>query len=130
LVLADNQSLSKSAPSTNVVDLLQDKPTPGMSKLLYVGVIVNEAITGTLQPILEDSADNSTYATAAAGPTLTAPAAGTVLYIPVPFETRRYLRVNWGGAPTAGKVTALITWDTQVNHGFAQAPALDNQPVA
>ena len=130
LVLADNQSLSKSAPSTNVVDLLQDKPTPGMSKLLYVGVIVNETITGTLQPILEDSADNSTYATAAAGPILTAPAAGTVLYIPVPFETRRYLRVNWGGTPTAGKVTALIIWDTQVNHGLAKAPALDNQPVA
>ena len=31
LVLADNQALTKSAPSTNVVDLLQDKPTPGMS---------------------------------------------------------------------------------------------------
>ncbi len=74
LVLADNQALTKSAPSTNVVDLLQDKPTPGMSKLLYLCVIVNEAITGTLQPILEDSADNSTYTTAASGPLMTAPA--------------------------------------------------------
>ncbi len=130
LVLADNQALTKSAPSTNVVDLLQDKPTPGMSKLLYLCVIVNEAVTGTLQPILEDSADNSTYTTAASGPLMNAPAAGTIVYIPVPFETKRYLRCNWGGAPTAGKVTAHFTWDLQVNHGFAQRPALDNQPVA
>lgn len=130
LVLADNQSLTAAAASTNVVDLGQDKPTPGMSKLLYLCVIVNEAVKGTLQPTLEDSADNKTFTTAASGPLLTAPAAGTILYVPVPFETKRYLRANFGGAPTAGKVTAHFTWDLQRNSGFAQAPALDDQPVA
>ncbi len=130
LVLADNQSVSGATESENVVDLGQEKPTPGMSKLLYLCVIVNEDVGGTLQPVLEHSDDNAAFTTAAAGVSMDAPTAGTIVYVPVPFQTKRYLRAKFDGSPSGGKVTAHLTWDLQRNYGFAQAPSLDKQPVA
>lgn len=125
LQFSNAQKLTAKAASANVVDFGQDKPTPGMSEVLDVVVVVKEAVTGTLQPALQtcDTA-TGTYADIAVGELLTAPAAGTKVVIKVPYTCKRYLRVNYGGSPTAGTVSAFLTWGADQNEPFAQAPSL------
>lgn len=76
---------------------------------------------GTLTPVLQDSADGSTWADALVGPTsaLAALVAGATLWqTSPPAGTRRYLRVVFRvgtAALTAGKFEAFISTDIQRN---------------
>lgn len=63
------------------------------------------------QPILQDSADDSTYATLATGPVIAKPGASDYYMMPIPLKHRRYLRV--GGLPTSTgtfTATAVSAW--------------------
>lgn len=131
LLFADGQTLTAAAAGTNAVDLEQVAPTPGLNGKLYLAVVVQTAITGTLQVKLQDCATASgTYADCAAGATLTAPAAGTVIAVPVPVATKRYLKAYFGGSPTAGKVSAFLTWGKQAWVAAAEAASIKNAPVS
>ena len=126
LQFSDKQELSGEAESTNVVDLGQERPTPGMSKVLDVAVTVAEDVTGTLQVKLQHSdEEDGTYEDVASGALLTDPEAGTKINIKVPYVTKRYLRVYYGGAPTAGVVNAMLLWGVDESAPFPQAPSLE-----
>jgi hypothetical protein len=80
-----------------------------------VNTLATSGGSATIQAVLQDSADNVTYADALAGP-VTAVAAATVgailLVSPLPVGLRRYTRVVWriGTADlTAGKFDAYYT---------------------
>lgn len=125
LIFSEQQSITASAPSTNVVDLAQVAPTPGSSKHLELVCIVHTAVTGTIQFKLQDCATaGGTYADVAASATLSAPAAGTRWTVPVPFNTKRFIRVCYGGSPTAGKVTAYLTMGRQEWAAAAEAQSV------
>lgn len=57
------------------------------------------------------------------------PKAGTVIAVPVPYETKRYLKAYFGGSPTAGTVTAFLTEGRQAWKAAAQAEAIVKAPV-
>lgn len=122
LELADKQSLTAAAASTNTIDFGADKPDPnldfGNGRLACV-FTVNADVTGDVIFKLQDSADGTTWADVAA----TAPAAnksplaGTKVVLPIPAHIRRYLRANFAADSTtgataisAGKVSAHVVW--------------------
>lgn len=130
LVFANGQTISAAAAGATVVDLEQDLPAD-LSGKLYLAVVVQTAVTGTLQAKLQDCAtQNGTFADCAAGPVVSAPAAGTVLMVPFPTATKRYVRAYFGGSPTAGKVSAFLTWGKQAWVAAEQAESITNAPVS
>lgn len=130
LLFADGQTISAAAAGATVVDLEQDAPAD-LSGKLFLAVVVQTAVTGTLQAKLQDCAtQNGTFADCAAGPVVSAPAAGTVLLVPVPVSTKRYIRAYFGGSPTAGKVSAFLTWGKQAWVAAKQAESITNAPVS
>lgn len=131
LILADNQTLSAAAAGSNVIDLEQDLPTPGFSKNLEVVCVVNAAVKGTLQLKLQDcDTASGTFADCAASAVVSAPAAGTIITIPMPYETKRYVKAYFGGAPTAGTVTAFLSMGRQAWKAAAQAETISKTPAA
>lgn len=131
LVLADGQKLTAAKESDKVVDFGQTAPTGGMSRMLSAVFLVSADVTGTLQFKLQDSDDGSTFADlAVAGAVLSAPKAGTMAQIPVPYEHKRYVRAYFGGSPTAGTVFAGLTWGRQLNTPAPQAASITNAPVS
>lgn len=130
LIFAWNKAVSAAAASDKVVDLEQVFPSSGVSRLLSAAFAVAGDVKGTIQFKLQDSDDGSTFADLAAGPTLTAPIAGTVYQMPVPYEHKRYLRAYFGGAPTGGTVTAFLTWGRQIYTPAAQAESVATAPVS
>lgn len=97
----------------------------GLNENLWLNVSVSTTATSggaaTLTPVLQDSADGSTWADALVGPTyaLAALTAGASLWlVKPPVGTRRYLRVVYRvatAALTAGKFEAFISLDAQRN---------------
>lgn len=118
LKLADEQTLTAAAASENVVDLGQEKPTPGMNRRLTAVVQVMTAVTGNLQISIQTcDTENGTFENLVTDAKLTAPEAGTQRHLVVPSHAKRYVRIYFGGAPTAGKVRAFLT--TGVDDWFA-----------
>lgn len=113
--------------STNVYDSLSaanaDMSLQGDN--LWLNAIVDTTATSggsaTVQAVLQDSADNSTFADVVAGPAVAVASvtAGTsLLRQKIPSGTRRYIRIVWRvgtAALTAGKFTAFISNDVQLN---------------
>lgn len=105
--------------STNIYDTGQTNAAVGLTgENLWLTVLVNTATTtsasGTVTPVLQDSADNSSYADVMVGPLAAAPtAAGVYLWrVQLPIGLRRYIRVVYRiatGALTAGKFDAFIS---------------------
>lgn len=121
LELARKQELTAAAGSTNAADFEQDEPTTGLDGQEVVMIFqVAEDVTGNLQFGIQDADtnDEAQYATAVAGPVLTDPAAGTQVVVKMPYKHKRYVRAYFGGAPTAGKVNALITSGFTQNEPF------------
>lgn len=120
------QALTKAAASDFRLDFGQKSPTTGMDYGDLCAVFtVKSAVTGTLTISLQDcDTEEGTYADVATGVELTAPAAGTQVVIPVPRHHRRFMRANFGGAPTAGTVHGFITSGVQDNVPFEQAPTI------
>ena len=122
LELADKQSLTAAAVSTNTVDFGTDKPDPNLdfgNGRLAVVFTVNSNVTGDVIFKLQDSADNSAWAdiSATSPGAYKSPVAGTKIVLPIPAHIRRYLRANFAAdtatsatAISAGKVSAHVVW--------------------
>nr|DAG54474.1 MAG TPA: major capsid protein [Caudoviricetes sp.] len=131
LKFSDKQKLTAAAASTNVVDLEEGTSSAGFSKGLEVTAVVTSDVTGTLQVQLQDCDTKSgTFNTVAAGEILTTPKAGMVIQFAMPYKTRRYIRLYYGGAPTAGAVTGFLTVGRQQWRATEQAASLKNATVA
>jgi hypothetical protein len=112
--------------STNVYDAGNAPSSDiSMTEHIWFNVTVKTAFTsggaGTLQVVLQDSADNNTFADVVVGPVfaLAALVLGAVVFqMQPPVGLRRYTRLAYRvatAAMTAGKVDAYITSDIQRN---------------
>lgn len=113
--------------STNVYDF-GSAPTADAaltSPYLWLNAQVATTATSggaaTVQAVLQDSADNATFADVLSGPVvaLAALKAGApLLIVQPPVGLRRYFRVAWrvaGAALTAGTFSAFVSMDVQCN---------------
>lgn len=120
LIFASGQSAA-AGDGANIIDLGQVAPTPGMSKHLTIAATVAEDLTGTLKVELKTSdTNNGTFVTVAEGSFAADAEEGSILQFPVPYRTKRFLKVTFSGA-TAGKVNAFLTWGRQQWEAPAQA---------
>lgn len=130
LQVSDDQAVTTTAASTDVIDFGQANPNTGMDDRSKMVITVGEttAASGaaTVTFAVQDSADNSSWAdvvaTAAIGKA--ALAAGQQVVLPMPTKLRRYCRVNYtvGTGPlTAGKFSAQIVAGTQQNTHYPDA---------
>lgn len=112
--------------STNIYDSGSAESSDiGLNDELWINVICNTTATSggsaTVQAVLQDSADNSTFADALVGAVLPVASVkqGTVLLQACPpLGLRRYLRVVYRvgtAALTAGKFDAFVSLDVQRN---------------
>lgn len=127
LQVSNEQAVTASAASTDVIDFGQTNPNSGLNDNITVSITTDVAATAdgaaTVTFSVQDSADNSTfsdvYATAAiAKATLVA---GYQVLIPVPYTLRRYFRVYYTvatGPLTAGKFSAQIVTGVQKNTAY------------
>ena len=118
------QALTAAAASEKFIDLEQVGRTD-MSKQLFATFVVDTDVTGTVQFKLQEcDTESGTYGDCAMAAALSAPKAGTVVQIPFPLGTKRYVKAYFGGTPTAGKVHAFLTIGRQQWHAAAQAESL------
>lgn len=130
LIFSEAQSLSAAGAGENVIDLGQVSPTPGMSKLLSAVFTVDSAVTGTVQFKIQESDEaNANFADIVASEVFTAPEAGVMTQIPVPYKTKRYLRAYFAGTVSAGKVSAFLTWGRQAWEAPEESPNIHNMNV-
>lgn len=94
----------------------------GIGENLYVYAKMDAALVGagaSIQVVLQDSADNSTFADAESGrvvPVASATANAELARLRVPLGLRRYLRVVFrisGATTTAGTASAMLALDVQ-----------------
>lgn len=133
LQVSNEQAVTSSAASTDVIDTGQTTPDLGVADL-YLVITTDEAATAsgsaTVTFSLQDSADNSSFAdvavTAAIGKATLV--AGYQHVIPLPTKLRRYLRAYYTvatGPLTAGKFSAQIVAGYQQN-----TPKPDSSKIA
>lgn len=124
LQVSNEQAVTASAASTDVIDFRQANPDIGMSDITSMVITVDESANAagaaTVTLSVQDSADNSSFAdvavTAAIGKATLV--AGYQHVIPMPTKLRRYCRVYYtvGTGPlTAGKFSAQIVTGIQQN---------------
>ena len=120
------QALSAKAASDFRIDFGQEAPTTGMdNQPLYAVFYALTAIGGTLTVSLQDcDTEGGSYADVAASATLTAPAAGTQIVIPMPRHHKRFVQAHFGGAPSSGTIRGFITTGLQDNVPPAEAPSV------
>jgi hypothetical protein len=133
LQVSNEQAVTATAASTDVIDFGQVNPNSGMSDHLTVAITVDEAVTAsgsaTVVFSVQDSADNSTFVDLAATPAIgkAVLVAGYQLLVPMPFSHRRYVRVNYTvatGPLTAGKFSAQIVTGVQANRAYPDSPRI------
>lgn len=118
LFFSDKQSLVKGSTgdidSTNVIDFAAVKPDPGMGRSVFLNIVVTTAVAGgTINFVLKDSADNSTYAAvyetgAIAAASLTA--GKKVIRMALPEGVRRYLKMVYTVGTSATTTGAGSAW--------------------
>ena len=124
LQVSNEQAVTASAASTDVIDFGQANPNVGLDDRSNMVITVDESATAsgaaTVTFSVQDSADNSSFAdvavTAAIGKANLA--AGQQVVIPMPTKLRRYCRVYYTvatGPLTAGKFSAQIVTGIQQN---------------
>ena len=113
--------------STNVYDFGSAATADAalVSPDLWLNALVDTTATSggaaTVQAVLQDSADNATFADVLAGPVVPLAqlkAGAPLLLTQPPVGLRRYFRVAWRvgtAALTAGKFTAFVSLDAQAN---------------
>ena len=133
LQVSNEQAVTATAASTDVIDFGQANPDVGMTDLCSMVITPDEAAAAagaaTVTFSVQDSADNSTFAdvaVTAAIPKATL-VAGYQHVIPLPTKMRRYCRVNYtvGTGPlTAGKFSAQIVTGFQQNVPKPDSPRI------
>jgi len=124
LQVSNEQAVTASAASTNVIDFGQANPDIGMddrsNMVITVDVAAEASGSATVAFSVQDSADNSTFAdvvaTVAIGKATLV--AGYQHVIPMPTKLRRYCRVYYTvatGPLTAGKFSAQVVAGIQQN---------------
>lgn len=133
LQVSNEQAVTASAASTDVIDFGQANPNSGLNDNITLSITTDEAAAAagaaTVTFSIQDSADNSTfvdvYVTAAiAKATLVA---GYQILIPVPYKLRRYARVYYTvatGPLTAGKFSAQLVTGVQQNIAHPDSPRI------
>lgn len=132
LQVSNEQAVTASAASTDVIDFGQASPDVGIYDL-YAVITTDEAATAsgaaTVTFSLQDSADNSTFAdvavTAAIGKATLV--AGYQHVIPLPTKMRRYCRLYYTvatGPLTAGKFSAQVVAGFQQNVPKPDSPRI------
>lgn len=133
LQVSNEQAVTASAASTDVIDFGQVNPDLGMADLCKMVITTDEAATAagaaTVTFSVQDSADNATFAdvavTAAIGKATLV--AGYQHVIPMPTKLRRYCRVYYtvGTGPlTAGKFSAQVVTGIQQNVPKPDSPRI------
>lgn len=127
------QEITAAAASEYRIDFGQVAPTTGLDTYPMTAVFtIKAAVTGKLQIKLQDCDEEAgSYADCAASLELDAPAAGTVIKIPVPYHHKRFMQAYFGGpsagGPTAGTIYGCITTGFQDNVPPEVAPAIASQ---
>jgi hypothetical protein len=127
LQVSNEQTVTVTAPSTDVIDFGQVRPNSGMNDLLKFVITVDQtalaAGAATVMFAVQDSADNVTFAdistTAAIGKA--ALVLGRQFILPMPVFHRRYVRVNYTvatGPLTAGRFSAQVVTGIQANSPY------------
>lgn len=124
LQVSNEQAVTASAASTDVIDFGQTNPNSGLNRNTTMAITVDESATAagaaTVAFSIQDSADNSTFADVAVTGVIAKAdiAAGKQFLIPMPVKHRRYLRVYYTvatGPLTAGKFSAQVVTGVQQN---------------
>ncbi len=127
LQVSNEQVVTVTAASTDVIDFGQLNPNSGMGQNTTVAITVDEvaaaAGAATVTFSVQDSADNSSFAdvavTAAIGKATLV--AGAQVLIPMPVAHRRYVRAYYTvatGPLTTGKFSAQIVSGVQANRAY------------
>ena len=131
LQVSNDQAVTATAASTDVIDFGQKTPNTGLTDRLSMVITVGETATAsgaaTVTFSVQDSADNSTFADVVASAAIgkAALVAGAQIVIPMPVQHRRYVRLNYtvGTGPlTAGKFSAQVVTGIQQNTPLPGAP--------
>ena len=133
LQVSNEQVVTASAASTDVIDFGQANPDSGLNDNVTLSITVDEAAAAagaaTVTFSIQDSADNATftdvYATAAIGKATLV--AGYQVLIPMPYKLRRYVRVFYTvatGPLTAGKFSAQVVTGVQQNTAKPDSPRI------
>jgi len=108
--------------STNVMDFEVANPDQGPGNPLWIRCMVEALFANgtSIQAVLQDSADNSSWATILSGPlvlTAAAIAGKRLLETPLPSKHRRYLRLAYiiDGTMNAGSINASIGPEVQAH---------------
>ena len=130
LKISNDQAVTVTAPSTDVIDFGQVNPNTGLSDraamVVTVGVTPTAAGAATVTFAVQDSANNISWADVAAtgAIAINALAAGQQVVIPMPTKHRRYVRMNYtvGTGPlTSGKFGAQVVAGIQQNAAHPDA---------
>ena len=132
LQVSNEQAVTATAASTDVIDFGQANPDVGMADL-YMVITTDEAATAagaaTVSVALQDSADNSSFADVAVTAVIgkATLVAGYQIVIPMPTKLRRYCRLNYTvatGPLTAGKFSAQVVAGIQQNVPKPDSPRI------
>ena len=124
LQVSNEQAVTATAASTDVIDFGQANPDVGMTDQCSMVITTDEAATAsgaaTVTFSVQDSADNSTFVDGAATAAIAEATlvAGYQHVIPMPTKLRRYCRVYYTvatGPLTAGKFSAQVVTGVQQN---------------
>lgn len=125
-ILSDDQAITATASSTNVIDLAGASVDPGIGARRLLRITVTEAFTNLTNLAFALRTSNTLSGTALASATtvytitklLAALTLGAKIDIPLPPGLNRYIDLNYtvtGSAPDAGKIHACIVLDAQNN---------------
>jgi hypothetical protein len=124
LQVSNEQAVTASAASTDVIDFGQANPNTGLNENLTMAFTVDVTATAsgsaTVVFSIQDSADNSTFADVIATGVIAKAdiVAGAQFLLPMPPKHRRYVRGYYTvatGPLTAGKVSAQAVAGVQQN---------------
>lgn len=124
LQVSDDQAVTVTAASTDVIDFGQATPNSGMADRLSMVVTVGEAATAagaaTVTFSVQDSTDNGSFSDVVSSAAIGKAALplGAQVVIPMPVLHRRYVRLNYtvGTGPlTTGKFSAQVVAGIQQN---------------
>lgn len=131
LQVSNEQAVTTSAASTDVIDLGQANPNLGLNDHTSLAITVDNTVTAdgaaTVTFSLQDSADNSSFADVVATGAVSKSnlAAGAQIVLPMPTKLRRYVRVYYTvatGPLTAGKFSAQVVTGIQQNIAQPDSP--------